>query len=496
MLVLSLICGVLCCFAFIRGGVIVLSQSKSGRRRGWLQLLIAPTLGVASVAFYDASPQVYTSSALADIGLALMLSAAVLAAWMISEGNGRPIGWRGVRGLAIGLMVFGLGYGFRIVTAVRQHGWWAGMPTTGLVLLTPWLPEEAIWSGYTRRENGTLQNRMTEIGAATWRSRMVRTSLENRYRAELTERWRDIVVSFYSNSAVITELDGAHLARLAKVFCETSDLNERRSVAWTLNDYSPLGGKITRPHLGVLHGPAAFHGRLPRLLELMQSDDYLVASTALDALAYFPDDSPELVPFLVAVAGEDVDDISQYTFVQILQYFAKASPAAQSQLISLACSAHGASRLVAYEALDGVTDTHSSVRDCAVQLLRESSDELALTILASHRFASWNSENCLLLLQQAEKRPDVRAAIIRLMKPYLPCAEAVLAALQQWLESDSPGVREAACDLLYRFALLGPHHVQLKRFSGPVQRLRFDADPAVQQRAERAWREMYKSRNW
>lgn len=495
MLALSLLCFVLSCLAFVRGGISVLTQAQSGRRIGWAQLCAAPGFGVASVAFYDASPQ-RMSTALDEIGLATMLISIVLTCWMIVEGGSRSIAWRLLRGVALGLLVFSVGYGLHVWTTVRRHGWWAGVPTTGLVLLTPWFPEEAIWNGYTRRENATLQNRMDEIGPRTWRSRMLQTALENRYRAELTEEWRDIVLAFYSNSAVIEELNGAHLARLAKVFCETNDLNERRTSAGALDDYSPLGGKIMRPHLGILHGHAAFKGRLPRILELMQSDDYLVSHTALEALAYFTDDAPQLVPLLTSIASEDPDGMSRYTVVRLLQHFASTSPAVQSQLLSLACNGHGPSRLIAWESVDRVTDAHSSIRDCVVQLLRETSDEQALTILSSSSFASRNSENCRLMLEQAEERPDVRAPIIRLIQPYLPCAESTLSALQKWLESDSTVVRAEACNLLYRFALIWPRQIELNRFSGTVQRLRFDADPLVQQSAERAWREMYQSRNW
>lgn len=491
MLVLSLLCGVLCCVAMIRGGVAVLSRAESGRRSGWIQLLFAPGLGVASVALYDSSPQVYESSVLADIGLALMLAAVVLAAWIVVEGKGRVVGLRVLRGVAVGLAVFLVGYGLTVWTAVRRHGWWAGMPTNGLVLLTPWLPEKAIWQGNWHAANGSLYTRLDSIAPNGWQARYLRKSLEKRYRDSLSESDRELVLAICQGSTVIHELEKEHLCRLVQVFCETADHRERSAAAGALYDHCPFHFKVSRSGIGAKYGSNAFEGKLARVMELTRDEDRGVRSAAIDAVGYFGDAAADVVPTLVHSAAIEIRESDWYWERNVLEYLAKTSDKVREQIRSLARDADVLERLVAYEAL-AESGSDPTAHRSMIRVMSEADDETALAAFKTFWF--WRDQNGGIdaFVHQTRQHRANREQFVSLVAESVVPIPYLLDTLGGFLNDPSPAMRTAACRTVEQLALRSNSPFRSaypdNAIADAVRKLQSEPDTEVRTAADNAWR--------
>lgn len=488
MLVLGLICFSLCCLAIVRGGVAVLSQDKAGRRAGWLQLMDAPALGVASVALYEASSQLLLPSILADIGLALMLTAAVVAIWVLVEGKGRTIGRRLFRGALVGATVFAIGYGATVWTAVTRHGWWAGVPTTGLVLLSPWLPERALLNEYWKKGNGSLETRMGEIKAGSWRSRYLQRSLESRYGNSLSESDLRVLQALCWDSTVPRELAQAHLNELVRVFCETSDEAERRAAASALDDHCPFGMKISRSFVGAEYGREAFRGRLPRLMEMARNEDRWVGSTAIEAVGYFGNDAAEAVPLLIAFAIEEIENDDWYRERYVLEYLAQTSPVVCDQLRRIVSNGHGLERLIAYEALHNDQFALESNAEM-LRVFSDLEDDSALRAFQALRFWRNTSSGIKAVFDKAGRSQQRRGEFLLLLtEAWIPNPD-VLLDMRDFLKDPSPHVRASACEAI---AGIGRRQALGINLRDCIQDLRFDPDPSVREAAERAWQQIPK----
>ncbi|MBS0186729.1 MAG: HEAT repeat domain-containing protein [Planctomycetes bacterium] len=486
MLVLSLICFSFCCLAAVRGGVGVLSRSKASRSAGWLWLLAAPSLGVGSVALYEASPQLLLSSILKDLGLALMLTAAVVAVLVLTEGKGRLAGRRLIRSALAAGAVFGIGYGASVWTEVARHGWWAGVPTTLLVLLSPWLPERAMLNEYRKSGNGSLETRMDEIGAGSWRARYLQRSLERRYRNSLRESDLQVLRSLCGESNVPRELAQAHLNELARVFCESSDEVERRSAASVLEDHCPFGEKISRASVGAEYGTNAFRGRLPRLLEMARNEDWWVGKTAIEAVGYFGNDAAEAVPLLIAFAKDEIERDDWYRERHVLEYLAQTSPVVCDQLRRIVSNGHGIERLIAYEALR--KGKFASETDAEMQrVFFDLDDESALCAFRSLWLWRDSSSGIKTVFEKA-RRSRERCAEFLLLLPeaWIPNPD-VLLDLKDFLNDPSPHVRASACEAI---AGIGRRQALGVNLRDCIQELRFDPDSNVRTAAENAWRQI------
>lgn len=313
----------------LAAGLLSLSSPDERRRRNALwTCAFSAALVPTAFEFLTANATPDARTLAESLGLGLLIAAGFLTlrvVLFVGQTNRRSAKARLV---AAPLAIAMLGYGSLVVFRCVNHGWWAGVPAPLLVPFAASLPDRAF--GMVRGDTQwSLRDRIKPSQAGPWSSYWLRRGLLARYNHDGSQANYWLLVHFVPDCGLDNPFPRREFEAAAHALLTSADPNVVSQAAGILEQYDPIGGKISHPDIGREHGPKVFAGSFQRLATLSTNPDRHVRRAAITCLIHLRDDSPQAVPFLLDQYQRDFPDWP-YTTEQALQFSLRSSVRART----------------------------------------------------------------------------------------------------------------------------------------------------------------------
>lgn len=449
------------------------------RPLAWAWLYAAVVLAFAGAGVFEWGPASGWELVFDYAGASVMTCAGVVALAgivSIAKDGKRVLVWVG-RVLGVVLV----GYLVRVGPRVVSDGWWAVLPSPMLVEVSPWLPRAAINDEF-KPAGWNLQSRIDRGELWEWERDRLRTKLERRFRANPTSGTLDDWERLSSRGETGDALAVVLFEKLVGKFLDGTP-NEQQDAGHALWDYLPTNWKIIHPHIGASEGVRVTRGRVPRLMELAASEDFILMHTATGLLAVSGDDALAAIPILVGIARRE-GGTDRFQAVNSLEYLAKTAPMVRARLVTMTEGPDAFERILAIEALSQWNWQNPEVEAHLQHLIQEGDGVVAAyasRYASVHTDADPHRAAFAFLDSGSADRAGYLASVQNTADRLVEFVPRSIAALSD----EDPRVREAACDVLNQVAGYPNYADRMELARGPLTGLLDDANPGVVAAARR-----------
>lgn len=464
------------------------ATSKTRRQWAWRLFPVAASVLPVALECWTATSATDNSDLLHAFAGGLWVAAAILCLRLIAD----TIQWSSrtvlLRHAGAVLLVLTLGVFSRSAAIASRHGWYAATPVSVLVVLARWLPEDVFHNPGSSRP-GTIESRLGRDELNAWNHYWLRRELRARYAASDSVDDYRLLAKLVPEHQIWQSTPEKTLNVAARPFTSSTDPHVLCHAARVLDQFSPFGGKISYPDIGREHGALAFAGTLDRLIDLSNSSDYQISSTAVESLVHLHKESGRLVPYFLQRLNT-TPKVRNYSEELAVGFLLQVSPSAR--LCALDLSGATSSNDLDLAALLTPGPHNAPLIQAFAHLIRSSSDEQAAlaaefaTYSLRHADQSARDSLVIALLDQAASERSNRLTFITrafdlcnaIERPYVQCIADLLA-------DDSPEVRIAVCREFAkerRFPWQSVRDFLVKR----IVPLRGDPSPEVRAAAEEA----------